>query len=131
MIEEIKKSIDWLEARIKSENIVEIGIVLDKLSIQALYLATQVTDAYELMSQAEDDYRHAVADFVVGRQGSLAGAEREAEVKFREKKEHWTACKSMYKKLDMYLDRVDKIIESHRQRISVIKQTNLKNITGV
>lgn len=131
IIDDIMTNIDWLEKRVKSENIVELGVVLDKLSIQSLYLATQVTDAYELMNQAEDDYKHSVAKFVKEYDGSLAKAEREAEVEFKSKKEHWSACKSVYKKLDVLLDRIDKIIESHRQRVSVIKQTNLKHITGV
>jgi hypothetical protein len=129
--DDIQKSIDWLEQRIKSENIIELGIVLDKLSIQSMYLASQVSDAYELMNQAEDDYKHAVARYIKDFPGSRAKADVEAEVAYQDKKEHWTACKSVYKKLQMYLDRVDKIIESHRQRISVIKQTSLKNLTGV
>jgi hypothetical protein len=130
-LDKIKDIIDWLEERIRSENIVELGMVLDKLSIYSFYLGKMVSDAYELMNECEDDYKHSVARFVKEYEGSLAKAEREAEVEYEEKKRMWTKAKSGYKKLDMFLDRIDKVIESHRQRISVIKQTNLKNITGV
>jgi hypothetical protein len=131
IIVDIKKSIDWLDQRIRSENIVELGVVLDKLSIQSLYLATKVSEAYNLMNEAEDDYKHCVASFIKNYAGSRAKADVEAEDLFKDKKIHWTQCKGVYKYFALYLDRVDKIIESHRQRISVIKQTNLKNLTGI
>ena len=130
MIDDILKNIKWLEDRITSEDIVNIGIVLDKISIQAMYFSSQVSDAYALMGEAEDSYKHAVAAFIRGFAGSTAKAEREAEIEYASLKLRWTAAKNMYKKLDMFLDRVDKVIESHRQRVSVIKQTVLKNMTG-
>jgi hypothetical protein len=131
MVDDIMKNVEWLDAHVRSENIIELGMVLDKLSIQSMRLAQEVSDAYELMSKAEDDYKHSIALFVKGFEGSMAKAEREAEVEFKEKKEFWTACRSAYKRIDMFLERVDKVIESHRQRVSVIKQTSLKNLTGV
>lgn len=128
MIDEIIKSINWLESRLKSEDIVSLGIVIDKLAIQSVTLANQVSEAYALMNEAEDDYKHSIAEYMNEFVGAKNKAEIAAEVKFKEKKMHWTATRNVYKRLDMFLDRVDKIIESHRQRVSVIKQASMKNV---
>ncbi len=128
MTDDIIKSIDWLESRLKSEDIVSLGIVIDKLAIQSVTLANQVSEAYALMNEAEDDYKHSIAEYMNDFVGAKNKAEIAAEVKFKDKKEHWTATKNVYKRLDMFLDRVDKIIESHRQRVSVIKQASMKNV---
>jgi tRNA U34 5-carboxymethylaminomethyl modifying GTPase MnmE/TrmE len=128
MIDDIIKSIEWLEGRLKSEDIVSIGIVIDKLAIQSMTLAEQVSEAYALMNEAEDEYNHAVAKFIKEFPGARNRADIEAEVEFEDKKKHWTETKNVYKRLNMYLDRVDKIIESHRQRVSVIKQSSMKNV---
>lgn len=130
IVDEIDKSIKWLDDRVKSEDIIGISMVVDKLAIQSMYFSSQVSDAYELMSKAEDDYKHSCAEYIRSHTGSKARAEIEAEVEYKAKKEHWTDMKCIYKKLDTYLDRLDKIIEAYRQRVSVIKQASMKNLSS-
>ena len=130
ILDELNNNVKWLERYVKSDNIVEKGKVLDKISILCLNLSTMVTDAYTLMNDLEDDYKIAVSKYVKDSEASAAKAEREAEALYADKKKDWTAAKNGFKKLNVFLERLDKIQESHRQSISVIKQTGLKHMTG-
>jgi len=130
MIDEILSNVKWLDANAKSEDILNKGIVLDKLSIQCVYLAEQVSDAYGFMNNAEDAYKIAVADYCKNSTEGVAKSEKSAEVEFAHLKRGWTDAKNGYKRLSMFLERIDKVLESSRQRISVVKQTGLKNMTG-
>jgi len=130
-IDEINKLIAWLDDNKRSNNIISIGKVLDNLSIQAEYFAELVTDAYSLMNELEDDYKIASAEFMKDFKGSVAKGEIEAEVLFQDKRREWTQAKNIYKKLNTMLDRIDKILESHRQSISVQVKTSVKNMTGI
>lgn len=121
VIKSIHESIQWLDDHKTSNNVKALVKVIDNLTIKAVTLGTLVTDSYALMNEAEDDYKISVAKFVDDYDGSAAKAERAAEVKYASKKKHWTGAKNTYKKLDMLLDRIDKICDSHRQRVSVLK----------
>lgn len=131
MIDEILSNVRWLDANVKSEDILNKGTVLDKLSIQCVYLAEQVSDAYGFMNNAEDAYKIAVAEYCKNSTEGVAKSEKSAEVEFANLKRDWTDAKNGYKRLSMFLERIDKVLESSRQRISVVKQTGLKNLTGV
>lgn len=131
IIEDIKKNLDWLNANKQSNNITNIVIVLDAIAIQSATLGELKADAFDLMSDAEDDYKHAVAEFVSKYDGTAAKAEREAEVKFKDKKIHWTDAKKLYKRFDIWLERVDKILDSHKQRVAVERAFSLKHMSGV
>lgn len=131
MIDEILSNVRWLDANAKSEDILNKGIVLDKLSIQCVYLAEQVSDAYSFMNNAEDAYKIAVADYCKNSTEGVAKSEKAAEVEHADLKKAWTKAKNDYKRLNTFLERIDKVLESSRQRISVVKQTGLKNLTGV
>jgi hypothetical protein len=130
-LDEIMANVKWLDQNAKSEDILNKGIVLDKLSIQCVYLAEQVADAYSLMNQCEDTYKIAVADYCKNSTEGVAKSEKAAEVEFSQLKRDWTDAKNGYKRLSMFLERIDKVLESARQRISVVKQANLKNMSGV
>lgn len=127
----INKQISWLDDNIHSQDIVSTGKVLDKLSILSEGFGEVVTTAYGLMNELEDDYKHSVAEFRHKSTAGVGKSEIEAEVKFAEKKRDWTQAKNLYKELSMKLDRIDKILESHRQSISVLVKTGVKNMTGV
>lgn len=131
LIDLINKQIKWLDDNIKSQDILSVGKVLDKLSILAESFGEVVTDTYALMNELEDSYKHSVAEFRKNFKGGVARGEIEAEVEFAELKRDWTAAKNGYKKLSMKLDRIDKILESHRQSISVMVKTGIKNMTGI
>jgi hypothetical protein len=117
----IHKSIKWLDNHKTSNNITDLVIVIDDLTINAAYLGTLVTEAYQLMNETEDEYKIAVAAYVTAFDGSTAKAERHAEVEYQDQKRDWTAAKNGYKTLSMMLDRIDKICDAHRQRVSVMK----------
>jgi len=131
LIKQINDNLRWLDQYVKVDNIVDKGMVLDKLSILCVTLSEQVTEAYSLMNELEDEYKTATAQVIKDSEKSVNKAEVEAEVMFADKKRDWTKAKNGYRKLSSYLDRIDKVIESHRQRISVVKAMGLKNMTGV
>jgi hypothetical protein len=131
LIKTIKKQITWLDNNAKSTNIQAISIVVNKLQILAQTLSEDVTQAYALMNETEDNYKAAIAKFVAEYDGGVAKAERLAEVEFVALKKQWTQAKNIYKGLDMLLDRLDKISDSQRQRVSVVKQSDLKNVDGI
>lgn len=131
ILEDIKKNLDWLSANKKSNNITNIVIVLNDISIQSATLGELKADAFDLMSDAENDYKTSVAEFVSNYDGTAAKAERLAEVEFKDKRTHLTEAKKLYKRFDIWLDRVDKILDAHKQRVSVEKQTGLKHMSGV
>jgi hypothetical protein len=130
LIDLINKQIKWLDDNIKSNDILTVGKVLDKLSILAESFGEVVTEAYSIQNILEDEYKHSVAEFRKEYKGGVGKGEIEAEVEFADKKRDWTQAKNIYKKLSMKLDRIDKILESHRQSISVVVKTSLKNMTG-
>ena len=105
----IGQQITWLDDNIHSQDMVSTGKVLDKLSILAESFGEIVTDAYGLMNELEDDYKHSVAEFRHKSTAGVGKSEIEAEVKFAEKKRDWTQAKHIYKKLSMKIDRIEKI----------------------
>lgn len=125
-IEAIQKAIEWLNNNKRSNNIVKFVKVIDELTIQLSYVGTLVSEAYESMNNAEDEYKISVAKFMSEFDGSAAKAEKAAEVEFAEKKKSWTFYKNSYKRLNTFMERVDKICDSHKQRISVMKNIDLK-----
>lgn len=128
IIDEIRRNIQWLESHAKSNNIVNITSVVNKLMTQSVTLADDVVEAYAIMNRAEDAYKHALAKFVTESEDSKAKSEKQAEYKFSHLKSEWTEAKNVYKRLDTLLDRLDKICDHQKQRISVIKQTDLKHV---
>lgn len=128
IIKDIGRNIVWLDKNAKSDNILIISQVINKLQIQAATLANDVTKLYALMNNNEDIYKEALAKFVTNYDGSIAKAERAAEAEYAHLKKEWTEAKNLYKRFDVILDRIDKICDSYRQRISVVKQAELKNV---
>lgn len=127
IIKSIQESIAWLDKNSKSSNIVSISRTVDNLLIKAAALGEEVTSAYALMNELEDDYKYAVAKHVE-KAASAAKGEREAEVKYYKKKQDWTAAKNAYKKLNSWLERIDKICDGRKQTISVLKNVELKGV---
>lgn len=128
IIAAIAKNIKWLDEHDKSNSTTSITNVVNKLQIQAVTLSKDVVAAYALMNTAEDDYKTAVAKYESEYEGSNAVAKQKAVVEYAGLKKAWTDAKNVYKRLDSFLDRIDKISDSQRQKISVIKQAELKNI---
>lgn|SRR5690606_911583 len=129
MIEQIDACIKWLDNNKRSTNIVEISQTIDRLAVLSVTLGTMVSDAYALMNKLEDDYDIAFASKFteLTKSGiSAAAAKPQVEAELAEPKRDWTSAKNGYKKLSVYLDRIDKVIESYRQYISVTK-LDLKN----
>ena len=127
-IEQLDKCIKWLDENNKSTNLVQITQVIDRIAILSVTVGQMVSDAYALMNNLEDEFKQAYADAVSKSSDSVAKAEKAAEVATAEAKKNWTGAKNGYKRLSVYLDRLDKVIESHRQFVSVSKQADLKNI---
>lgn len=120
--------IRWLEDNRDSQNVNEISIHLGDLAIHSMYFGEQVSDAYADMNNSEEKYKGSVAKFVAKSTGPAAKSEREAEVLYEEDRKAFIDSKNLFKKLNSKLDRIDKILDHYKQRVSVIKQTDLKHV---
>lgn len=128
IIKEIGKTIVWFEKNADSENLALLSQELTKLVAQSATLANDVIVAYALMNDSEDNYKIAVDDFIRNFEGSIAAAEPRARAEHADLKRAWTSAKNLYKRYDVILDRVDKICDAIRQRVSVVKQAEMKNL---
>lgn len=130
VVDKMRLDIKWLNDHKKSTNVSHITTVLDSLTINAITLGEMVSDAYELMNNLEDDYDIAKAEFIKVYDGSNAAAKMEvdADKALVVKRKAFTEAKNGYKRLNMFLDRVDKLLDAHKQRVSVVKQTDLKHV---
>lgn len=124
----INEQIEWLDENVQSNDILSVGMVLNKLSILSEGFGEMVTDAYSLSNELEDDYKIAFATYIKENTGSVAKLENDAEVACADLKRDWTTVKNNYRKLNTKLDRIDKILESHRQSVSVQVKASLKNM---
>lgn len=120
-IEQIDSCIKWLSDNDKSNNLVEICKVIDKLSVLSVSIGHDVSGAYGLMNDIEDEYKILYAETVSQSSLSVAKAEFNAEVKAQHAKRRYTLAKNGYKRLSIYLERIDRVIESYRQLVSVAK----------
>lgn len=119
VVDQINDCIEWLNAHDKSHNLVEICQVIDKLAVLSVSVGEQVSEAYALMNDLEDEYNMAYAQAVS--QSSLSVAKAEAHAEATIDKSPYTTAKNAYKRLSIYLERIDRVIESYRQLVSVSK----------
>ena len=126
VIEQLDKCIKWLDENNKANNLIEISTVIDRIAVLSVNVGHMVSEAYSLMNELEDSFKVAYAKSVSESDASVAKAEKAAEVITAEAKKDWTAAKNGYKRLSVYLDRLDKVIESYRQYISICK-LDMKN----
>ncbi|HEY0752280.1 MAG TPA: hypothetical protein VGD26_14070 [Chitinophagaceae bacterium] len=126
VIEQLDRCIKWLDENNKANNLIEISTVIDRIAVLSVNIGHMVSDAYALQNELEDDYKIAYAKAVSESEFSVAKAEKAAEVASAEARKNWTSAKNGYKRLSIYLDRLDKVIESYRQYISVSK-LDMKN----
>ena len=127
----IISGLKWLEERTNSTDIVSLSHGLNQLAILTVRLGEEVTDAYALQSELEDNFDEAYAkrfSELTARGTSAASAKPIVEADLAEKKREWTQAKVMYKKLNSFLERVDRVLDTYRQSISCQKQADMKNI---
>lgn len=130
-LDPIIKDLKWLEDNKKSTNILQISQVLNHLAILSVRLAEEVTEAYKLQCELEDTYDIKYAQrFTELTQGgtSAAAAKPMVEAELSADRKDWTIAKVGYKRLNSFLERIDRVLDSHRQSISVQKQADLKNV---
>lgn len=126
VIEQIDKCIKWLDENNKATNLVAITQTIDRIAVLSVNVGHMVSEAYALANELEDQFKHQYAKAISESELSVAKAEKTAEVVTFEAKKDWTAAKNGYKRLGVYLDRLDKVIESYRQHVSICK-LDLKN----
>jgi hypothetical protein len=130
VISQIQKNIDWLDKNAASKNMVKICQVIDRLAVLSVSVGHHVAEAYAIMNELDDDYDVSFSKrFVeVSQQKSAAATKPTVEAELADKRRAFTQAKNAYKRLDIYLDRLDKVIESYRQLVSVVKQSEMKHI---
>ncbi len=130
IINDIKRNLDWLTQNKKSNNISNIVIVINDLSIQSATLGELKSDAFDLMADYEFDYKQSFAKYITESSVAVNKSERLAEVEFTEKKKLWIEAEKTYYRLKSWIDRLDKVLDSHKQRVSVEKQMSIKHLSG-
>lgn len=127
-IEAIYVIIRWLQSNAQSQDMSGTCIALNDLAVQSFWFAEQVSEAYGAMSQAEEAYKSAVAKDVAASTLPTAKAERLAEVAHATLKQDFIDWRSLYHRLRGILDRVDRVLDHARQRVSLVKQMDMKNV---
>jgi hypothetical protein len=123
-IDEISIIIKWLDSSSKSTNIVAISQALNKLSILSSNISQETSEAYGLMNELEDVYEDTFNSHYSELQKagqSAASSKQEAERLSVSSKKDYTTAKNGYKKLSMYLERVDRISDTFKQYVSNLK----------
>ena len=127
----IISGLKWLEERTDSTDIASLSHGLNKLAILTVRLGEEVSDAYKLQQEFEDNYDVAFATKFteLTKSGiSAAAAKTQVEAELAQMRKDWSAAKAAYKRLSTFLDRCDKVLEAFRQSVSVEKMSNMKNI---
>lgn len=131
IIDEMRVNLDWLSQNAKTPNITDVSIVLLKLSTQSATLGELKSDAYDTMVDLEEEYKSSMAErvneLIKGGMG-VAAAERQAEADLKDKRKDWKDADKVFSRLRGFLDRVDKICDSARQRVAVERSFLGKNI---
>jgi len=129
-IERIYEIIRWLDSNGSSQAITHIVLKLDQLAIEAMWFSDSVSQAYGERNNAEEDYKHACAKSVSEAKESATKAIEMAKVEFAPLKREFLAWDALYHRLKLKMDRIDVIIDTQRQRVSLLKQMDLKNVGG-
>lgn len=130
-ITKIHEIINWLTINVGSQDINELGIELNKLSIWAANFADQVADAHEMMNTLEHSYDVLLLEYTKehgSERGQGAKAERDGELKYADKKKEFNEYKNLYKRLQLKLASIDRIMDTFKQRVSALKQLELKHL---
>ena len=127
----IVAGLKWLEERNDSTDIVGLSQGLNRLAILTVRLGEEVTDAYALQSDLEDQYDTKFAkrfSELTATGTSAAAAKVMVEAELALDKGAWTQSKILYKRLNSFLERTDRVLDTFRQYISCQKQADMKNI---
>jgi hypothetical protein len=122
--DQIAKCIKWLDEHKDSTSYIPICQTIDRLAVLSVTVGQEVSESYALQNNLEDDYDIAFAErfSTITKEGTSAAAARYVvEAELGEKKRLYTQAKNGYKKLSVYLERLDRVIESYRQLVSVGK----------
>lgn len=124
IIDQIRECIQWLHENNKSKHIVKISQCLNKLATLTITLSDDVYEAYKLQSDLEDIYDDKLADRLVqlAKDGvSAAASKPQAQSELKADKANFTAAKNGFKKLAMFQERVDKVMDTYKQYVSNLK----------
>lgn len=129
IIDDINKTISWLESNIRNTNLPVVSEHVNRLAIQCYHFSDVVANAYDVANTAESEYKYTKAMFIKNFQGSVTGAQNtaDADEKVREAKVLLTEAENTYNRLKLYLGEFRNILDCFRQRVSVERQvsTNL------
>lgn len=129
----IIKGLKYLQGLENSNDISTIAKALNRMSILTVRLGEEVTNAYQLQSELEDAYDKAFAkrsSELTESGTSAAAAKQIVALELADMKKDWTSAKVGHKKLSMFLERVDKVMDTFKQSQSVIKAVDLKHLSG-
>jgi hypothetical protein len=129
--EQISDILDWINTNNKTNNTIDLSRANTRLGYLSITLGKMVTDAYELYQslEAEYDAKYAKKKKELVESGkSSAGAEDIVKGELADLKLDVTKAKISHKKLDSYLNRLDKQMDAVKQQISTINKTDLKRL---
>ena len=131
VLDSIHGCIRWFNENNESTNISSVSEKLDEFNVLLARFNELCMDAFEVEATLEDEYKSFYAKRVqelVNSGASVNKAENQVVVELIEKKKEWTSAIVTFKKFKSRLERFDKIIDGKRQRISVAKMTEMKNL---
>ena len=80
VIEQLDSCIKWLDDNNKSNNLIAITQVIDRIAVLSVNVGHMVSEAYDLSNKLEDEFKFTFAKAVAESELSVAKAEKAAEV---------------------------------------------------
>lgn len=130
VILKIHETISWLENYGGSQDIEGIALKQQELATNAFWFSESVSEAYAERNKAKAHYEAQVARSVAESTLSAAKAERIAELAFEPSAKEYVDWDNLYNRLSLKLKAIDRVLDNTRQRVSVIKQMELKHPGG-
>lgn len=130
IIDEIEKSITWINNNSKSTDIASLSTATTKMSGDCYFFSKMVSDAYELMSTTEDEYKAAKAAYIRDSKDGITKAKEivDCDEEVAKLKKIATDANNLHNRYRRYAAAFDTVLDCARQKISVYKTLDAKNI---
>ena len=129
VIQEALKTIQELDRLYDSNNPIVVNQHCNRLSNLSVNVGKLTSDAEKLLDELEAEYDNAVEKKKLELIESGVGvgkAESMAKVELFNKKKDSLLAKDGYKRLDRFLKRIDKVLDSNKQYCATLKKTDFR-----
>lgn len=131
VIDQALNTIKELGELYDSDNIIYIDQLCNRLSTVSVNIGKMKCDAEKLFNSLKDDHDNLVEkrklELIEGGEG-VGKAESQAKVEVFEKKKQYRQAETGYEWLKTFLTRIDRVLDTNKQYVATVKDTNLKRL---